>query len=127
MKLYDLLELRRIFAPHMDDGLTAALSYKLYKMIKRSDEEENFYVQELNKIIQEYAERDETGNIITTDNSVKMDETKKEQWKAKLDELQNIQIDYSISFTLSELEPISFSVSDMTVLGNYIMEETING
>lgn len=127
MKLYDLLELRRIFASHMDDGLPAILSYKLYKMIKRSDEEEKFYVQELNKIIQEYAERDEAGDIITVNDSVKMSETKKEQWKEKLNELQNIEIDYSISFSLSELEPFSFSISDMTVLGNYILEETTNG
>lgn len=122
MKLSDLIMLRRIFSPHMQDSVSVATAYKLYKLINKADEEQAFYARSLNAIIEKYGERGEDGKLKSTGDTVKMSEAQRDDWQKEVTELDNLSVDYDVEFTLDELSVFTFSIADMAVLSKFIKE-----
>lgn len=128
MKLYELLQLRTVISSRIsqNENLPAGLAYKIMKLIKNTQNDVDFYQEKYSDIIQQYAERDDKGQLIQIEDrqGIKIQEDKKDECVQKLFELNNTEVDkINIKFSLAELEPYEFSIADMSVLDEVIKEE----
>lgn len=123
MKIINLIKAKEIFAPHFQEKLSPSLSYKIYKLCKFAEQEEEFYKQKMREIVIEYAERDENGGFININGQIKLiDETASEA-KHKATELEAIDVEApSVKFTLDELSEIKLSVMDIAAIDGFIEE-----
>ena len=87
-------------------------------------EEEDFYNTRRNAIINEYAMRDENGQIVVYDDgTIRLVEEKIKEANNAILELNNVEVDVpNIKFSLAELEEIKLSVADMFALDEFIEE-----
>lgn len=104
--------------------LPIKLVYKLTKFFEVVNKEAEFYREELAKILNEYAERDEEGKIATTDDglSVKIKKGCLAVCEEKLQELADLEVEApDIKFTMDEL-PEGLSVQELSYLMPFIEE-----
>lgn len=89
--------------------LPISLSYKVHGLLKIVQPEIDFYYQQLNAIIAEYAEKDEEGKYVTTNpQSIKIQEDKLPECQQKLNELNSISASNEFDvFTLDDLDKLS--------------------
>lgn len=100
------------------------LAYKITKLLNQIEKDYNFYIEETKKIIIKYAERDEQGQLISTENgSITLQKNLISEAEKELLELSEIEVDLpSISFTLDELETLNITPSDLQSLLPFIEE-----
>jgi hypothetical protein len=100
------------------------LAYKITKLLNQIEKDYNFYIEETKKIIIKYAERDEQGQLISTENgSITLQKNLISEAEKDLLELSEIEVDLpSISFTLDELETLNITPSDLQSLLPFIEE-----
>lgn len=124
MKIIQLIKARRVFNSCANEKLSVALAYKLVKFIKASDAEDSFYNTEMQKIIEQYAEKDECGRVVTTQNGVKIIKEKLQECNSAIDNLSNYEVEApNIMFTIGELSELKLSMSEMYILDEVIKEE----
>ena len=123
MKLYTLIKIKKIFMPYSQEKLSAKLSYKIYKLIRKIEEDESFFEQKRQELINEYGEKDEHGQlIITHDGMVKIPKELQEEAQQKLSDLSSIDVEMpTCTFTIDELSEIKLSVVDMATLEELIV------
>lgn len=124
MKLYQVLGFPQFYQGiDMNKNLPFALAYKFNKLANKANEEINFYRENMQKIIEEYAERDENGEMIFTDaENVKLRPDSTEECNKKINELSNIEVDINIKFTPEELSSLELSINDLQTLMPLIEE-----
>lgn len=102
-------------------------AYKLSKLQKAIEEELSFSQGEYKKIVDEYAERDETGNYKFLDEAktnIQIKPNYIKEAEQKTIELQELEIELpKITFTLSEFENIELSPEDISGIIDFIEEE----
>ena len=100
------------------------LAYKITKLLNQIEKDYSFYIEETKKIIVKYAERDEQGQLISTENgSITLQKNLISEAEKDLLELSEIEVDLpSISFTLDELETLNITPSDLQPLLPFIEE-----
>ena len=104
--------------------LPIKLVYKLTKFFEVVNKEAEFYREELAKILNEYAERDEDGKVATTDDglSIKIKKDRLTVCEEKLQELANLEVEApDIKFSMDEL-PEGLSVQELSYLMPFIEE-----
>lgn len=104
--------------------LPIKLVYKLTKFFEVVNKEAEFYREELAKILNEYAERDEDGKVATTDDglSIKIKKDCLTVCEEKLQELANLEVEApDIKFSMDEL-PEGLSVQELSYLMPFIEE-----
>lgn len=123
MKLNDLITARRIILSHKDEKMSSFLAYKLMKIIKASDEEENFYKEKLQALIDEYSIKDENGNVKVQDDGVAIAPAHVEAFNKAAAEIQNMEVEApKIKFSVHELGTIKLTVSEIYALDEFIEE-----
>jgi hypothetical protein len=123
MKIVELLNIKKALMPQAQKKLPVALSYKLFKLIQRAEQEEPFYKEKLRSILNEYAAHDEKGNIAIDEKGVFITEDNKDAFTEKMKELNDIEVDgVDVQFTLDELSPLELSIEDMAALSKIIKE-----
>ena len=124
MNILTLINTAQIFNQVAQTKISSKLAYKIMKLCKSVAAEEEFYNNKRNEIIDEYAVRDENGQIVVSDDGmINIVKDKIQEAQAALMELNNIEVDVpNIKFTLSELEELKLSVADMFVLDVFIEE-----
>lgn len=107
------------------DKIPVALKYKLVKFLKETDGDEEFFQKQLNELIEQYAERDDEGKPVTNNSDgVKVKVEYQDECADKIKELHNIRTEHAQKFlTLSDIENLSISYSDMEGLYPFIKEE----
>ena len=123
MKLYELLEARTIINKNIDGtkSISAPLAYKIMKLIKNTQNDCDFYQEKFNAILNEYGEKDENGQFIQAEGGIKIQDGKMDECTAKVKELNETEVELpNIKFTLDELSPYSFSISDMMLIDELI-------
>lgn len=119
MKLIELLNIKKAIEPNTQKKLPFALSYKLYKLVKRAEEEAAFYREKLQAIIADYAKKDENGKPIEADGFFNITEDKQEEFSKAIKELNEIEVngaELEVKFTPAELSALELSVADMDAL-----------
>lgn len=124
MKLYNLLQIRKILNSHTQDAMSTTLAYKIMKFIKQTESEETFYTNKLQEIINKYAKRDENGEYVYEGDGVKIVEGKVNECNNEINDLAATDVEIpNIKFTLDELAPLSFTVADLYLLDDVIKED----
>lgn len=130
MKMFEILELEGLLQKLTQKELPIRTLYKVDKLIKLVGKEKDFYQTQFQTLVDTYAERDENGNYLYTDNSaeaVKIIPDKIAECQSKMNELVNIEITDvpDISFTFEELDSLTLSYAEARPLMNFIKEQEI--
>lgn len=123
MNIITLINAASIFNQFAQTKTTPALAYKIMKFCKSVAVEEEFYNAKRNEIINAYAQRDESGQIVVHDGLISIEPDKIEAVNKALGELNKIEVESpKIKFKLSELEGFELSAADMFTLDDFIEE-----
>ena len=130
MKMFEILELEGLLQKLTQKVLPIRSLYRVDKLIKLVGKEKDFYQTQFQTLVDTYAERDENGNYLYTDNSaeaVKIIPDKIAECQSKMNELVNIEITDvpDISFTFEELDSLTLSYAEARPLMNFIKEQKI--
>ena len=121
MNIITLLNAGRVFGQLMQVKTSPKLAYKIMKFCKGIEAEEEFYNNKRSEIIQMYATKDANGQPIIENGTVSIIEDKITEANAAMQELNNMDVDMpNVRFTLSELEELKLSASDMYALDDFI-------
>ena len=115
MKLYEVLSIQNFYYLIMTAKLPIKTTYKLTRLMRRVEEEVQFYQTEFAKIVDEYALK-ENGQLVYSEDmtSIKIIEGREEECSAKIAELKNLEIDLSdFKFSIEEFDKLELSISDM--------------
>lgn len=127
MKMFEILELEGLLQKLTQKELPIRTLYKVDKLIKLVGKEKDFYQSQFQALVDIYAERDEKGNYLYTDESaeaVKIIPDKIAECQSKMNELVNIEIADvpDISFTFEELDSLTLSYAEARPLMIFIKE-----
>lgn len=127
MKMFEILELEGLLQKLTQKELPIRTLYKVDKLIKLVGKEKDFYQTQFQALVDIYAERDENGNYLYTDESaeaVKIIPDKIAECQSKMNELINIEIADApdISFTFEELDSLTLSYAEARPLMIFIKE-----
>lgn len=127
MKMFEILELEGLLQKLTQKELPIRTLYKVDKLIKLVGKEKDFYQTQFQALVDIYAERDENGNYLYTDESaeaVKIIPDKIAECQSKMNELVNIEIADApdISFTFEELDSLTLSYAEARPLMIFIKE-----
>ena len=130
MKMFEILELEGLLQKLTQKELPIRTLYKVDKLIKLVGKEKDFYQTQFQALVDTYAERDENGNYLYTDNSaeaVKIIPDKIAEQQSKMNELVHIEISDvpDISFTFEELDSLTLSYAEARPLMNFIKEQSL--
>ena len=122
--MYEILDFSKVYNSIKDEKMSIKTAYKLNKLIKKIEEENNFYNIKFHEIIEQYAEKDEQGEYQYIDeNSIKIKEGKEQECYKKVSELQNLEIETpNITFSIEELGDINLTIDTVNMLMPFIEE-----
>lgn len=125
MKLVDAYNVESLYSKMSSrTDLSVVSTYKLLKIFNQLKPDADFYREKLVTILNDYAERDDTGKAIVTENGqkIQIQPDKLEECEQKLQELAEIEIqEPEITFTLNEI-PEGLSVQEFNLLMPFIKE-----
>ena len=85
MKMYEILDFSKVYNSIKDEKMSIKTAYKLNKLIKKIEEENNFYNIKFHEIIEQYAEKNDQGEYQYIDeNSIKIKEGKEQECYKKV-------------------------------------------
>jgi hypothetical protein len=124
MNILTLINAAKVFNQVAQMKISSKLAYKIMKLCKSVATEEEFYNNKRNEIINEYAVKDENGQIVVSDDGmISIMQDKIPVAEKALRELNEIDVDVpDIKFTLDELDELKLSVADMFALDAFIVE-----
>lgn len=124
MNILTLMSAAKVFSQVAQMKISSKLAYKIMKLCKSVATEEEFYNNKRNEIINEYAVKDENGQIVVSDDGmIKIMQDKIPVAEKALRELNEIEVDVpDIKFMLDELDELKLSVADMFALDAFIVE-----
>lgn len=124
MKMYEILDFSKVYNSIKDEKMSIKTAYKLNKLIKKIEEENNFYNIKFHEIIEQYAEKNDQGEYQYIDeNSIKIKKGKEQECYKKVSELQNLEIETpNITFSIEELGDINLTIDTVNMLMPFIEE-----
>lgn len=124
MEIKHLLEIRSILSGIGALGATET-RYRMGKFIIDTNYNEKFYREETQKIIDEFADKNEDGTTNTDENgNIHIKKDKADEFYHRVQQLDSMDVPCPDAFlTLSEIDPFSLSVSDLVILNPIIKEE----
>lgn len=126
LTIKDLVLFYNLYDQIKDRAPSIKTAYKMNKIYERAAQEQTFIQEQQQKIAEKYAQRDEKGNLILTDDKtdILVEPSKMNECKKALHELVEIEVELpDYSFTLDELEPLKLSINDLHSLMNFICEK----
>lgn len=102
------------------------LAFKLSNLTKVINEKTEFYREELQKILQEYGEFDENGDIIPTDDGrgVKVKPGTEIECVTKINELQSLEVELpDITFDIEEFGDIELTLDVFNIITPFLKAE----
>lgn len=115
IKRADLFLIKNIGDKLKDKVFNIQTQYKLLKLIKIADEEYPIYMEQFQSLLDSYAERDDQGNIIhSEDGGTKIKKNKMDTLQEKLYELKQIKVQVpDLYFSLDELEKLELKMEEL--------------
>lgn len=125
--MFEVLELEGILQKIITKQLPIRTLYKVDKLIKFVTKEKEFYQEQFQSLVDNYAERDSQGNYIYTDDkaeAVKIIPDKISECQSKMNELVNIEISDipDVFFEFEELDSLTLSYAEARPLMAFIKE-----
>ena len=125
IKMHQIFKVLDIYSRVKGLKVPAKVAYKFNKLCIGLDEDSKFYNDELNKIFQQYAEKDENGNFKRTEaGGVEIKDDQIEVAQKELDNLVNLEVETpDITFSIDELDGLELSIEDFNAMLPFIKEE----
>ena len=122
MKMYEVLELQNLYASIANIKLPLKTTYKFTRLMKRAEEELNFYQEKFREIVEEYGVKENGEYKLTPDGmSIAIIPGKEIECNTKLAELHNLDVLIDgIKFSIEELEGIDVSISELSCIMSLI-------
>lgn len=116
-----IVELNNIFERINNTQFNINTQYKLLKIKKTIEEENEIYIQQL-QTLKQFFLKDENGNpIMNQDGGYAIDSSKVEECNKIVNEINAIQIQVpDMYFSLEELEPLQLTFSELEALDPFI-------
>lgn len=102
------------------------LAFKLSNLTKAINEKTEFYREELQKILREYGEFDENGNILPTEDGrgVKVKPGTEVECMTKINELQSLDVELpDITFDIEEFGDIEMTLEVFNIITPFLKTE----
>lgn len=123
LKLYELESILPSLNKLLDKELPLKISYSLFKLAKRLNEEYKFYNTKRQELIEKYAERDEKNNIKTENNTIPIQKELVEECNSKLLELNNFEFEIEFKpISIDLLGDLSITPKDLLILDKFIKD-----
>ena len=126
LKMQDILNFTTFYEAVKDEKLAIKTAYRLTKLTKAIENELGFYREKLQAIINQYAQLDEEGRPIPTEDGagVKLRPETEADCYAAIYELQDIEIELpDIKFTFDEFEGTQLTIAQINTAMNFFEEE----
>ena len=122
MKMYEVLELQTLYNSISNIKLPLKTTYKFARLMKRAEEEVEFYQKKFAEIVEEYGVKENGQYKFTSDGqSIAIIPGKEVECNTKLAELRNLDVLIDgIKFSIEELEGIDVSISELSCLMSLI-------
>ena len=118
MKMYEVLEIAKIYDSIKTAKLPLKTTYKFARLMKRIEEEIGFYQERFAKIVAEFGVKENGQYLLTEDgSSIKVTPGREAECNLQVNELQNLDVEINdIRFSISEFESLELSISEMACL-----------
>ena len=126
LKMQEIINFTIFYEAVKDSKLSVKTAYHLTKLTKAIESELSFYREKLQAIIKQYAQLDENGNAISTDDGagVKLRPEAEADCYAAIYELQEIEIELpDIKFTFADFENTQLTIAEINSAINFFEEE----
>lgn len=125
LKMSQVLGAAGIYSKIKDCQPPIKLLYKLTKLFKAINENQEFYREQLNEIINTYGIRDENGQLKPTSdgNGVQIEHDKIDEAQDKINALIGLEVELpDVTFTLDELESLTCTLEEFQYLLPFIQD-----
>lgn len=128
MKLQTIETLHSSLTQLKSQEMPLRLSYKFSKLLSKIEKDSEFFTEKTREVILKYAEKDENGDLVQTeDGNIRIQTGKIEEANKAMMELNDIEVeDINITFTLDELESLSIAPEVLQPLLPLIIESEEN-
>ena len=122
MKMYEVLELQNLYNSISNIKLPLKTTYKFTRLMKRAEEEIDFYQKKFAEIVEQYGVKENGQYKITPDGqSIAIIPGKEVECNTKLAELRNLDVLIDgIKFSIKELEGIDVSIQELACIMSLI-------
>lgn len=125
VKMHQILDFELVYNKIKNTKMPIKTIYNFAKFAREINNEKEFYQQELQRIIDNFGERDENGNFVLTEDKTGI-QIKKEllnECQKEIALLSNLEIEIKgISLSIDELENVELTLSEMEILMAFIEE-----
>ena len=124
MKIQKVIKAKQVISEHIEEKITPKLGYKLLKLCKAIETEEEFFNKRMSKIVADYCKKNEDGTYVKNENGgIEIIEAEVENCNKAIDELYAVEVAMpDITFTIEELGELKLSVADLIYLEDFIKE-----
>ena len=124
MTLFKLVEARNAL-PLGNVSASAKTKYKVARFIVASQNDFDYYTTEYTKLVNECAERDESGKIeMKPSGEIAISQDKASEFLSKTKELNEVEVDTVLpKFSVEEIDELGLSVGATLKLFDFIEEE----
>lgn len=124
IKMYQVFRILNIYKEIKELKVPAFIAYKFNRLCTNLEENCKFYDEQVNKIIQEYADREEDGTIKRTpDGGIQVKDGQTAVAQKELNDLDNLDVEVpEIYFTVEELDRLNLSIADFNYMLPFIQE-----
>ena len=125
MKLIDVINARRVIINKASvKGISFGTSFKFMKFMKATDDDQKFYEEKRNELIEKFATKDENGTPIYEDDRYSFTDEKFKEVNKQLAELAEteVEISESLKFTEQELDKMEFTIEEVAAIYDLIKE-----
>lgn len=124
MKMYEILAVQDFYPSVQDQKMPIKTIYKLTRLGRKIEEELEFYQKEFQKIVNDYALK-ENGQLVYSDDltSIKIIPGKEEECAKKITELRELEVPLDdFKFDIDEFENLNLTISQMSAILPFITE-----
>lgn len=105
-------------------AMPAKTAYKISKLSNFLKDDANFYTERLSQIIEQYGEKDESGELVISGSGYKIQKDKTDECTAAIKELSEIEATTpDTKIYLSELDGVELSPDDIAAIYAFIEED----
>lgn len=125
IKMYQVFKVLDIYKRVKELTVSAKVAYKFNKLCIGLNNDANFYQGEVDKLIQQYADREEDGSVKKSeDGGVKIQADKVEAVQKEINNLWDLEVDApDVQFTIEELDDLKLSIEDFNAMLPFIKED----
>lgn len=105
-------------------AMPAKTAYKISKLSNFLKDDADFYTERLSQIIEQYGEKDESGELVISGSGYKIQKDKTDECTAAIKELSEIEAAVpDAKINLSELDGVELSPDDIAAIYAFIEED----